>query len=202
MILFVYNLFSLQLTFPMGLTSTEMRKLKMSADEACVDFESQFNGVILNCLKQPLGEVRAEFTSFFDQCVAQMSNKPISVCLVNSYRVGVDPDNGIILLAECGAAGVAVRFPIMFLMKQLKLKLQEYLVYEGGKQQLNHLYSGESTAWVVSDGSLNLDDVQSGAAAVRSQLASQLAYKAMISAINVERPENANLLTYLKMLNA
>src|SRR5262249_17910287 len=107
----------MKLSFSIGLTSTETRKLKMIADEACIDFESFYNGVILNCLKQPLGEVRAEFTSLFDQYVAQMGDNPVSVCQVNGYRVAVDPDNGIILIAECGAAGVAVRFPIMFLMK-------------------------------------------------------------------------------------
>jgi hypothetical protein len=206
MILFFYSLFSLikigmWLAFPMGLASTETRKIKMNANETCVDFESLYNRVILDCLKLPLGDVLSGFTAFFDQCVVQMSDKSVDICLVNGYRVGVDPDNGIILLAECGAAGVAVRFPVMFLMK-LKLNRQEYLEYDGGKQRLNQLYSGESTAWVVSDGSLNMDDVQRGVSAGRSQLASQLAYKATIEAINVERPENAALLAYLKALNA
>src|ERR1051325_7475235 len=109
----------------------------MNANEACVDFESLYNRVMLDCLKQPLGYVQSGFTAFFDQCVAQLRDNPVRVCLVNGYRVGVDPDNSIILLAECGAAGIAMRFPVMFLMK-LRLNLQEYLEYDGGKQRLNN----------------------------------------------------------------
>lgn len=172
----------------------------MTDDGACVDRNSVHNRVILDCLNLPLGDAPAEYSAFFEQCVVELNDKSGGICQVNGYPVYADPDNGIIYAAVCGASGVAVRLHATYIFKN-KL-LQEFLVYDGGKQRLNNLYGSGGDGWVVTDGSMNVEDIRQSMSAVRSLLASEIAAKAAIDAINVDLPENETVLAYLKKLNA
>jgi len=178
----------------------------MNDDGACVDHENTLNKLILGCLALPLGDARTDFIQYFEQCIAQLSVKPHGICTVNGNPVYADPDNGIILAAVCGAAGIAVRLPAYFTGKIIAEGAKDYLAYEGGQKRLNTPFSSDPDGWVIADGTQNLADIRRGLAAVRSLIAGeyamQLARKMPAKPIHMDRPENASLLAYLKNLGA
>ncbi|MBA3868821.1 MAG: hypothetical protein H0X30_06680 [Anaerolineae bacterium] len=175
-------------------------------ENAAVDFENGYNRLILSCLALSLGEVRAEFVAYFVQCVAELSEKPRGFATVNGYPIFADPNNGIILAAVCGASGVAVRLPAYATGKIIAEGAKDTLIYEGGEKRLIVPYSGDSDAWVITDGTQNLANVRWGLSSIRSLLATQNAMqvsrKAAANAINLDRPENTTVQAYLKALNA
>lgn len=178
----------------------------MSNDTNGVDYENNFNRLILNCLNLPLGDVRAASLIYFEQCVIGLGDKPLIAAVVNGNPVYADPDSGIILVAVCGAAGVAVRLPAYFTGKLLGAGAKDFLVYQGGRKSLSASLSGSTDAWIVTDGTQNLADIRRGLSAVRALLAGehaiQQARKAAAKTVDIDRPENDALRTYLKTLNA
>jgi hypothetical protein len=153
-----------------------------------------------------LGKVPAEYVAFFEQCVAELGDNTQSVGMVNNYPVYADPANGIIFAAVCGASGVAIRLPTYFAGKIIKDGAKDHLAYSGGEKQLVARFSQDSTAWVLTDGGQNLADIRRGLSAAKSMLAAEnatiVARKAAASAVDVNHPENASVLAYLKGLNA
>jgi len=178
----------------------------MNDNKSQVDFENNFNRLILSCLNLPLGEAPAEFLAVFEQCVSGLSENGVGIGNVNGYPIFADPDNGIILAAVCGASGVAVRIPAYFSGKIITAGAKDHLIYEGGEQRLIVPYSGDSDAWVITDGTQDLTDIRRGLSAVRPLLAGinslQASRKTAANSIDVERPENADVLAYLKSLKA